>query len=111
MSLQHDAPVSITSARSGRSADIKRRQIKYLVSMGVRTVCFLLAIFLPSPERWVLIFAAVFLPYVAVVLANAADSRQAPGPARFAREERPQLEARPLAHHHVADDPQDRTVD
>ena len=91
MSQQHDVPVSITSARSGRSDDIRRRQVKYLVSMGIRTVCFLLAIVVPSPERWFLIAAAVFLPYFAVVLANASDGRRTSGPADFAVEETPKI--------------------
>jgi hypothetical protein len=93
MNQQRNAPVSITSATSGRSDDIRRRQIKYLVSMGVRTVCFLLAIVLPSPIRWLMVFAAVFLPYFAVVVANAADGRRAPGPPQFVPEDRPQIAA------------------
>ena len=94
MSQQHDAPVSITTARSAHSDDIKRRQVKYLLSMGVRTVCFILAIVVPSPERWFLVAAAIFLPYVAVVIANAADGRRSTGPADFVRDERPQISAR-----------------
>lgn len=95
MAQQHDAPVSITSARSSRSDDIKRRQVKYLISMGIRTICFLLAIVLPGPERWVLVGAAFVLPYFAVVIANAADSRESAKPAQFPREQRPQIPAHP----------------
>jgi Flp pilus assembly protein TadB len=97
MSQQHEAPVSITSARSGRSDDIRRREIKYLVSMGVRTVCFVLAIVLHGPERWVLVAAAFVLPYFAVVIANAADSRQSAQPPRFVSEELPRIGAEPSA--------------
>jgi hypothetical protein len=97
MTQQHDAPVSITSARSSRSEDIRRREVKYLISMGIRTLCFILAIVLPSPERWFLVAAAVFLPYFAVVVANAADGRESAGPARFVREEHPQISAGPVA--------------
>jgi hypothetical protein len=93
MTQPHDAPVTITSARSARSADIHRRQVKYLVSMGVRTVCFVLAVVVSGPLRWVFVTAAFVLPYIAVVIANAADDRTASGPAEFAREERPQITA------------------
>ena len=47
--------------------------------MGIRTVCFVLAIVTTGPLRWILVAAAVFLPYVAVVLANATDRRRSPG--------------------------------
>jgi Flp pilus assembly protein TadB len=95
MTQQHDAPVSITSARSSRSADIKRREVKYLVSMGVRTICFVLAVVLTGPLRWVMVAAAFLLPYFAVIIANAADGRASVGPGRFEDEDRPQLTAAP----------------
>ena len=44
MTQQHETPVSITSARTSRSDDISRRQFKYLIGMGIRTLCFVLAI-------------------------------------------------------------------
>ena len=37
----------------------------------IRTACFILTVVLPSPYRWVALFGAVILPYVAVVIANA----------------------------------------
>jgi hypothetical protein len=44
--------------------------------MGFRTVCFIAAIFAADGWwRWVLIVAALVLPYVAVVMANAGSSR------------------------------------
>jgi sugar phosphate permease len=39
--------------------------------MTIRTVCFVLAIVTSGWVRWMFFAAAVFLPYVAVVLANA----------------------------------------
>jgi hypothetical protein len=39
--------------------------------MMVRTACFILAVVLPSPYRWIALSGAVVLPYVAVVVANA----------------------------------------
>jgi Flp pilus assembly protein TadB len=90
-----ETPVVITSARPSHSADIRRREIRYLLSMGIRTLCFVLAIVTTGPLRWVLVAAAVFLPYVAVVLANATDRRSSAGPAAFHADDRPQLEERP----------------
>jgi hypothetical protein len=40
--------------------------------MGIRTACLILAIFvLHGPFRWVAVAAAVVLPYIAVIFANA----------------------------------------
>lgn len=66
---QRDA-VNITSARFGHSVDIRQRQKRYLVSMLIRTVCFVSAVITTGPVRWVFVAAAIFLPYVAVVFAN-----------------------------------------
>lgn len=52
---------------------------RYLVSMGIRTVCFILAVVALAVLHWTvigwtLVFAAVVLPYIAVVMANATRS-------------------------------------
>lgn len=66
------APVyRISGARKGLSEDVQGRQRRYVVSMSIRTVCFLLAVLLSGPVRWVMLAAALFLPYIAVVVANA----------------------------------------
>jgi hypothetical protein len=94
---QHqEHPVSITSARASHSDDLHKRQVRYLMSMGIRTVCFVLAIVVSGPVRWILVAAAIFLPYVAVVLANATDRRRSPGPASFAADDIPTIEAKPV---------------
>ena len=65
------APVyQITGARKGLTEDVTYRQRRYAISMGVRTVCFVLAIFAHGPLRFVLLAAALLLPYIAVVFAN-----------------------------------------
>ncbi len=61
----------ITSAPKGLSADQAGRQKRYFISMMIRTLCFILTVVLPSPFRWVALVGAVFLPYIAVVVANA----------------------------------------
>ncbi len=95
MSQHQEHPVNITSARTSHSEDLHKRQVRYLMSMGIRTVCFVLAIVTDGPLRWMLVAAAVFLPYIAVVLANATDRRTEAGPASFLTEDRPTIEAKP----------------
>jgi hypothetical protein len=74
-------PVRITSASRPHSQDVRSRTRRYLISMGIRTLCFLLAVvFVGHWYTWVFLAGAVFLPYVAVVLANAGASPDPPGP-------------------------------
>jgi hypothetical protein len=70
----------ITAARPSLSEDIRSRQFRYLVSMSIRTLCFVLAIVTDGWVRWVLFAGAVFLPYVAVVLANGGRETAEPVP-------------------------------
>ncbi len=62
---------SISNVGQPLSKDQSSRAKKYFISMMIRTLCFILAVILPSPFRWFAIFGAVTLPYVAVVVANA----------------------------------------
>ena len=92
-----DAPVSITTARASRSAEIKHRQNRYLLSMGIRTACFVGAVTAWWTVRWlgwVLVGASFVLPYVAVVMANASERRRVASPLAFSDEDRPRIEAR-----------------
>src|SRR5262245_31683666 len=76
MGRHSQAPVRITTAATSRGDDISARQRRYVISMGIRTVCFIAAVAVgPGWLRWVLIVGAIFLPYVAVVMANAANGR------------------------------------
>lgn len=74
-----DAPIRITTAGSSPEADLARRQRRYIISMSIRTLCFIgAAIAGMAGITWLwplLILAAVVLPYVAVVNANAATTR------------------------------------
>jgi len=71
--------IRITSAAPSRNADIATRQKRYLISMSIRTVCFVGAIvasLLGIHWLWpILIIAALLLPYVAVVMANATSTK------------------------------------
>lgn len=62
---------SVTGAQSALSEDIPARQRKYFISMMIRTLCFLLAVFTPSPYRWFFLVGAITLPYISVIVANA----------------------------------------
>lgn len=71
----HRSPVvhQVTDARPSLSEDIGRRERNYLIKMGIRLLCLVLAFTVPAPMPVkILLFAgAVFLPYVAVIGANA----------------------------------------
>ncbi|HEU5036300.1 MAG TPA: DUF3099 domain-containing protein [Nocardioides sp.] len=75
---QHEA-VRITTAPSNRRDDIAARQKRYLVSMSIRSACFVAAIVTAlAGIGWlwpIFIAGALILPYVAVVMANASASR------------------------------------
>ena len=68
-------PQSITSIPRSADDDRHRRMVRYSVTMGIRIVCVILLVFVR--DWWLLVVAAgaVFLPWVAVILANAVDSR------------------------------------
>jgi Protein of unknown function (DUF3099) len=100
----HDGSVRITAAHTGHSERLRGRQRRYLVSMGVRTLCFVLAVATDGTLRWVFIVAAVVLPYVAVVMANAAGEVDRGAPEPFVNDRRRMLEAGPSARP-AADDP------
>lgn len=76
---KHDDAVRITTAASSRNADIAARQKRYLWSMSLRSACFVGAVVAAlAGVDWlwpVLIAGAIVLPYIAVVLANAATTR------------------------------------
>ena len=63
--------VVIPNAQSALSDDQRGRQRRYFYSMMLRTACFIATIFLPNPYRWFAMAGAIFLPYIAVVIANA----------------------------------------
>lgn len=62
----------VTDARPSLSDNLRKREISYLIKMGIRTICLILAVAVPVPWPYRLLFiaAAVFLPYIAVIGAN-----------------------------------------
>lgn len=81
MAQDEDGVYDITSAQKSLSSDQPARQRRYFISMMVRTLCFILTVILPSPFRWIALSGAVFLPYIAVVIANAGRETIIPGAA------------------------------
>ena len=65
----------ITGARRGVREDVDSRTRRYLVSMGVRTACFILAVVSHGYLRWGFIVLALVLPYLSVVFANGGRER------------------------------------
>jgi hypothetical protein len=64
----------VTQARRPLSEDIRYRQHRYLIMMGIRTLCFAVAIVLfVAHLRWLVLIpaiGAILIPYVAVIFAN-----------------------------------------
>lgn len=75
MSEKPEVP-SATNLPESPKGDQATRMRNYTISMTIRTLCFVLAIFTHGWIRWVFAIAAIILPYIAVVLANATNQRQ-----------------------------------
>ena len=75
----HDAPIRITTATTSRADDIAARQKRYVLSMSIRSLCFIGAVVsFIAGVGWlwpILITGALILPYVAVVMANATTTK------------------------------------
>lgn len=99
----------VTSAKPAHSEEMSGRTRKYLLSMGIRTVCLVLAIFvLHGWLRLIGIAAAIALPWFAVVIANAGPVPGDEEP-EFVEPGRPEIEARADRQlESRADDPRNR---
>lgn len=69
----------ITTADTALDDDMKSRIIKYSITMGIRTACFVGAYFAFVADlhilMWICVAGAVVLPYPAVIFANAGRER------------------------------------
>ena len=85
-----DEPVLVTTARKSPRQEQRERERRYLVTMGIRVVCFVLAIVLFGLNlHWVAaiaVAASLILPWIAVVMANAGPKPTLETPALYARE-------------------------
>ncbi len=71
----------VTSAQESLTEGQSRRARRYLISMTIRTVCFIAAVLASGWLQWALVAGAVVLPYLAVIAANAGREND-----RFANE-------------------------
>jgi hypothetical protein len=93
---------TVTDARRPMSEDIGYRERRYLITMGIRALCFLLSILfavtLHGSGRLLAIAAligAVVLPYIAVIFAN--GGREPDSSARFAPYEPESKNQKPIS--------------
>lgn len=67
---------SITDAATAHSEEMRVRMIKYAVAMGIRMVCLILVFVVDGWFKVLPIAGAVFLPWIAVVIANGSDKAE-----------------------------------
>ncbi|MET3720444.1 MULTISPECIES: DUF3099 domain-containing protein [unclassified Arthrobacter] len=67
---------SITDAGTAHSEDMHRRMMKYALAMGIRMVCLILIFVVDGWFKLVMVAGAVFLPWIAVVIANGSDKAE-----------------------------------
>ena len=89
-----DEPVLVTTAPQSPRDEQRARTRRYLVTMGIRVVCFVLAIVLVALDlRWeagIAVAASLVLPWVAVIVANGGPARRVENPSLY-REQRQEL--------------------
>lgn len=90
-----DEPVLVTTAAKSPRDEQRERQRRYLITMGIRVVCFILAIVLVGVGlRWeaaIAVAASLILPWVAVIAANAGPRRVSETPSLYAGEPRDEI--------------------
>ena len=77
----------VTTAAKSPGDELRERQRRYLVTMAVRVVCWILAIVLFGLGlRWeggIAVAASLILPWVAVIAANAGPKRTVESPSLY----------------------------
>ncbi|MDQ0633990.1 hypothetical protein QFZ40_001899 [Arthrobacter pascens] len=67
---------SITDAAAAHSEDMHQRMVKYALAMGIRLVCLILIFVVDGWFKIVMVAGAVFLPWIAVIIANGSDKAE-----------------------------------
>jgi len=81
---KQSAPVRITTAQTSHADDVAARQRRYLISMGIRTACFVAAVLsIGHWFLWVFLLASFLLPTFAVIVANSRAPADPGGPEYF----------------------------
>lgn len=105
MKHTHHAP-SVTSLPQAPHDEASHRVRRYALTMGIRTVCFLLMAFVQPYGWWTWVFGigAAVLPYIAVVFANAgSDSDEVLAESPQQQLDRPAPTATPPAEEQAQD--------
>ena len=84
---------SITTAAPGHSEDMHKRMVRYATAMGIRMVCIILLFVVDGWFKLIAVAGAVFLPWVAVVIANAQDTAETTSDSLLDTPPAPELEA------------------
>ena len=96
MVTRADEPVLITTAPPSPAQERDARERRYLITMGIRVVCFILAIVLFGLGMPFLggfaVAASLILPWVAVVAANAPKRAAPTTPSLYAARKAAELE-------------------
>jgi predicted tellurium resistance membrane protein TerC len=67
-------PQSVTNIDISPEEERRSRMVRYLVAMSIRVVCIIAGVFVEGLLMWVCFAGAIFLPYFAVIIANAAGN-------------------------------------
>ncbi len=86
---------SITDAATAHSEDMRQRMIKYALAMGIRMVCLILIFVVDGWFKLVMAAGAVFLPWIAVVIANGGDKAEVHSDSLLDSAPLPELESQP----------------
>jgi uncharacterized membrane protein YdbT with pleckstrin-like domain len=93
-----DEPFVVTTASQSPVDERRRRERRYLITMGVRVIAFVAAIFLVRWSWWLAAIAialSLLLPWFAVIAANAPTrSRTGGAPTPYDGEQRRELDER-----------------
>ena len=86
---------SVTSLQSSPEEERKRRMRGYLIAMTVRVICIIMGVVVTGPLMWLCFAGAIFLPYFAVIFANAVGDSERTKAQRVVHQA-PVLEAPPV---------------
>jgi Flp pilus assembly protein TadB len=88
-------PVLVTTAPVSAAEERRGRERRYLITMGIRIVAFIVAIvFATGWVRVIAVILALVLPWVAVIAANAPRRRSPQQPSLYVGEPRRELPQR-----------------
>lgn len=73
--VPHDVH-NITDAPTAHTDEMRQRMIKYAVAMGIRMVCLVMIFVVDGWFKIIAVAGAVFLPWIAVVIANGSDKAE-----------------------------------